>query len=56
MYFDKIKVIMKDLSIEELKLINGGNVPMAYYMDKDVIEANKNVFDFFVGVFVGFFS
>jgi len=47
---------MKNLNFEELKTINGGNVPVAYYMDDDVINANKNVFDFFVGVFVGFFS
>lgn len=53
---DLILTIMKDLSFEELKSIDGGNVPTAYYMDKDVIKANKDVFDFFVGVFVGFFS
>jgi len=47
---------MKELNNEELKFINGGNVPSAYYLDNDVIKANKNVFDFFVGVLVGFFS
>jgi bacteriocin-like protein len=47
---------MKELNVEELKSINGGNVPMAYYMDNDVIKANKNVLDFFVGIFVGFWS
>ena len=47
---------MKELNCEELKSVNGGNVPTAYYMDKDVIKANKDVFDFFVGILVGFFS
>ena len=47
---------MRNLNLAELKSINGGHVPVAYYMDDDVIRANKNVFDFFVGVFVGFFS
>jgi hypothetical protein len=47
---------MKDLNYEELISIDGGNVPAAFYMDNDVIKANKNVFDFFVGIFVGFFN
>lgn len=47
---------MRNLNLEELKSINGGNVPVAYYMDDDVIRANKNLFSFFAGVFVGFFS
>lgn len=29
---------MKELSYEQLKDINGGNVPTAYYMDSDVIQ------------------
>jgi hypothetical protein len=47
---------MKELNDAELKFINGGNVPSAYYLDKDVIKANKDVFDFFVGILVGFFN
>jgi hypothetical protein len=31
---------MKNLNCEEMKAINGGNVPTAYYMDDDVINAN----------------
>jgi hypothetical protein len=31
-------IIMKDLSFIELKSIDGGNVPSAYYMDSDVIQ------------------
>lgn len=31
---------MKNLNYEEMKTINGGNVPAAYYMDDDVINAN----------------
>jgi hypothetical protein len=30
---------MKDLNYEELISIDGGNVPAAYYMDNDVINA-----------------
>jgi len=31
---------MKNLNEEELRTINGGNVPTAYYMDDDVINVN----------------
>jgi bacteriocin-like protein len=34
---------MKTLSEFEMKTINGGNVPTAYYMDNDVINANENI-------------
>jgi hypothetical protein len=35
---------MKNLNYDELREINGGNVPTAYYMDSDVIQANWNGF------------
>lgn len=51
---------MKELSKDELFSINGGNVPIAFYMDDDVIKANGKVFDavgsFIVGFFVGLFD
>lgn len=47
---------MEELNRNEQISINGGNVPTGFYMDNDVIKANKNVFDFFVGIFVGFFN
>ena len=34
---------MKNLNLEELKSINGGNVPVAYYMDSDVISTNSSI-------------
>jgi hypothetical protein len=47
---------MEELNRNEQISINGGIVPTGFYMDNDVINANKNVFDFFVGIFVGFFN
>jgi len=51
---------MKNLKEDELMTINGGQVPTAFYMDKDVIRANGKIFDavgsFFVGFIVGFFD
>jgi bacteriocin-like protein len=31
---------MKNLNLNELKTINGGNVPIAFYMDDDTIAQN----------------
>ena len=53
---NKYIYIMEELNRNEQISINGGNVPTGFYMDNDVIKANKNVFDFFVGIFVGFFN
>ena len=51
---------MKNLTTNELILVDGGNVPTAYYMDSDTIKANwtnvKNYFSFVAGVIVGFFD
>lgn len=51
---------MIDLTKNELTLINGGNVPTAYYMDADVIKANGKLLDavgsFVVGFLVGLFD
>lgn len=51
---------MTDLTSNELILVDGGNVPTAYYMDSDAIKANwgnvKNYFSFLAGVVVGFFD
>jgi len=51
---------MTDLTKNELILIDGGNVPTAYYMDADVIKANGKIIDavgsFIVGFFVGLFD
>jgi bacteriocin-like protein len=38
-----IHLTMKNLNYEEMKSINGGNVPAAYYMDDDVINANWSI-------------
>ena len=35
---------MKNLNEKELRTINGGNVPTAYYMDDDVIAQNGQSF------------
>lgn len=45
-----------ELSQTEMRDINGGNVPTSYYLDSDTIQGNKNVFSFFVGIFVGFWT
>jgi hypothetical protein len=45
---------MKDLINEEMMLINGGQVPTAYYMDSDVIKANGRILDAFGSFFAGF--
>jgi hypothetical protein len=51
---------MKDLNSIELRTINGGEVPVAFYMDNDVIAQNgKNItaWSTFVGkVAVPFFK
>jgi hypothetical protein len=51
---------MENLSKDELMTLNGGLVPTAYYMDKDVINANGRIFDaigsFLAGFLVGFFD
>jgi bacteriocin-like protein len=51
---------MKNLSKDDLMSINGGHVPTAYYMDRDVIRANGKIIDalgsFFAGFLVGFFD
>jgi hypothetical protein len=51
---------MEILSKDELMTLNGGQVPAAYYMDKDVINANGKLFgaigSFIAGFFVGFFD
>ncbi len=51
---------MTDLTTNELILVNGGNVPTAYYLDSDTMNANwknvKNYFSFVAGVIVGFFD
>jgi bacteriocin-like protein len=51
---------MEYLSNEELFTINGGHVPTAYYMDSDVINANRKAMDavvsYIAGFFVGFFD
>jgi len=51
---------MKNLSNNELISINGGNVPIAFYMDDDVIKANGKIFDavgsFIAGFIVGLFD
>jgi bacteriocin-like protein len=43
---------MKNLNYEEMKAINGGNVPTAYYMDDDVINVNGQLFKEW-GSFIG---
>lgn len=45
-----------ELTQNDLININGGNVPVSYYMDSDTIHGNENLFSFFAGIFVGFFS
>lgn len=51
---------MKNLTLNELILVDGGNVPTSYYMDSDTIKANwknvKDYFSFIAGVVVGFFD
>jgi lactobin A/cerein 7B family class IIb bacteriocin len=51
---------MKNLDKVELMTINGGQVPTGYYMDNDVIGANKKILgvigSFFAGFLVGFFD
>jgi len=51
---------MKNLSKDELVIINGGQVPTAYYMDNDVIKTNGKILgaigSFFAGFIVGFFD
>jgi hypothetical protein len=34
---------MENLNDVELRTINGGQVPIAYYMDDDVIHANTQI-------------
>ena len=41
---------MKNLNEEELRTINGGNVPTAYYMDDDVINANWKIMKPWLGI------
>ncbi len=45
---------MNDLTKNQLILIDGGNVPTAYYMDSDVIKANAKAVDAFVSFVRGF--
>ena len=45
---------MKQLTKNELISINGGNVPTAFYMDKDVIKANGKVYEAFFSFIGGF--
>jgi hypothetical protein len=51
---------MNDLTKNQLILIDGGNVPTAYYMDSDVIKANARaadaVFSFLRGLVEGFYD
>jgi len=45
---------MIELTKNELVLINGGNVPTAYYMDADVAKANAKLIDAFGSFIKGF--
>lgn len=51
---------VQEMNAMELLEINGGNVPSAYYMDDDVIDANGDaisaVGNFIYGFVVGFFD
>jgi hypothetical protein len=51
---EQVKLV--ELSQNEKRDINGGNVPMSYYMDSDTIQSNLNLISFFSGIFVGFWS
>jgi len=51
---------MKELTKNELVSINGGSVPMGFYLDDDVIKANGKAygafFSFIGGFIVGLFD
>lgn len=42
-----------DLNFRELKQVNGGNVPVAWYMNDATIKANGNNMATFAGFFYG---
>ncbi|MFV0271229.1 MAG: hypothetical protein ACK5HZ_06045 [Macellibacteroides fermentans] len=46
---------LQEMSSEELKQTNGGNVPMAFYMDSDAIGANWNIIRGYIDGFLAAF-
>lgn len=46
---------VEEMNEVQMQKVDGG-VPSSYYLDSSTIAANKNVFDFFLGIAQGFFG